>query len=175
MDALPTIPSRAVTTQKDNTSPSVASMPTFKTASQRSFPQSQHKEAAPPCVTVMASHHPLGSLAIYPQERSLPPQHLACPQRWNLKARALQFDQDRQQDEAPTCFWLSCVCIGQQSGSKKLNSTLVTMCMPRHQPRLQSFACQKHLPSSQPTCRMCLSTVSLQIQLLLQDSKTWWA
>jgi hypothetical protein len=122
----------------------------------------------------MASHHPLGPLVIHPQERSLPPQHRACPQRWNLKARALQLDQDRQQDEAPTCFWLSCVCVGEQSGSKKFNTTLATMCTPRHQSRPQSFACQKNLPDAQPKYRICLSTVSLQIERLLRDSKTWW-
>ncbi len=74
----------------------------------------------------MASRHPLGPLAIYPQERSLPPQYLTYLGGRNLKAGVLQFHQGREQDEAPACFWLPCVCNGEQSGSRKFNPALVT-------------------------------------------------
>ncbi len=33
----------------------------------------------------MVGRHPLGSLAIRPQECGLPPQHLTCLGRWNLR------------------------------------------------------------------------------------------
>jgi hypothetical protein len=43
-------------------------------------------EAAPPCAPMMAGHHPLGPLAICPQERRSPPQYFTCFGGGYLKA-----------------------------------------------------------------------------------------
>jgi hypothetical protein len=116
-------------------------------------PLQERQKAAPPCVTTMAGRHPLGPLAIRPQERSLPSQYLTCPGRQNLKSGVIQLHWNRKQDEAPSCFWLPSVCIRKQSGSRKFNPALVTTCMPRCQFGSKSFAHQKCLPGTQPTHR----------------------
>jgi hypothetical protein len=51
-------------------------------------PLRECKKAAPPCVPMMASCHPLGPLAICTQERHPPPQYLTCSGGWYLNASA---------------------------------------------------------------------------------------
>ncbi len=95
--------------------------------------------------------------------------------RWHVKTQALQLNPSWSQDEAHTHVWLSRVCLKAWVSFRRVNPTLASMRTTRSQFGSKLVTCHKCLPGTEPTQRLCVSAISLQVQQLIQNSEALWA
>ncbi len=125
---------------------------------------------------MMASCHPLGSLAICSSICHLPSQHAANSGGWIILTWTFQLNQNWSQDEAYAHLWMSCVCTAKWTCFRRINPALVTTRTSRGQFGSNFITCQKRQLGFEFAHGMGLTTIPLQIWWFLwncEARRTW--